>query len=210
MPPWYDIRRTSWWIPEGQGRKWNQNVLCSNYVPEARPSLTIFKRKTGHFCSDFSFLYFSHADHHNELIPGLLGFPLSFSFHLLSFLSSWVCFPGAPTAMSCFLETWQDGGLSLQLPSVSWASPSAKRTFFSQFSCIREGIWLALHESISLSLSLCLVQGDEVLWLGHIGASCPPTLSQKNGASWLTAPSGTHEVCVCGVCICVCGRGGAG
>ena len=72
--------------------------------------------------------------HAGELVPGLLGAPLPFPSPLLSSLSSWV------TAISCLPETWKEGGLSPQPPPESLASPDAKRTFFSQFSYVREGI----------------------------------------------------------------------
>ena len=89
--------------------------------------------------------------HLGELVPGLLGAPFPFPFPLLSSLSSWV------TAISCLPETWKDGDLSPPLPPESLASPDANRTFFSQFSYVREGIQLTPHKSqTSPWVSLCL------------------------------------------------------
>lgn len=68
-----------------QERKQNQNALCSYCEPETGPSLEVFGRKTKDFGPDFSILYFGHADHHDEFVPGHLGSPLPFPsiFHLL-------------------------------------------------------------------------------------------------------------------------------
>ena len=87
--------------------------------------------------------------HLGELVPGLLGAPLPFPFPLVG-------------AISCLPETWKDGDLSPQLPPESLASPDANRTFFSQFSYVREGIQLTPHKSqTSPWVSLCLARGSK-------------------------------------------------
>lgn len=146
-------------------------------MQEAGPSSEIFKRKTSHFCSDFSFLYFSQADHHGEIVSGLLGSPLSFPFHVLS--SSHEVASCAPPAMSFLPETRRDGGLLPQMPCASLARPNAEPPFFLPIFKYQgsnlNGHLLITYQPLDLSFSLCSAQGNDVL--GHICISCPPTLT---------------------------------